>query len=120
MKLPSPFLVRTFAFGALLTAVALSGLTGCSRLRVTTMQNWEVVDLQPADVLALMHRAGFSDEEILQVGADLRNALATQGAARIRKKDRTEAMFAVHVPYVHVSTRDRGCFIYDMDDKAIH
>ena len=46
-------------------------------------------------------------------GAQLRNMLAMDGAARIQVDKKTEAMFAVDSQYVHVSSRRRGAFIYD-------
>jgi hypothetical protein len=64
------------------------------------------------------HRGGFSDQEILDLGPDVRNTLASSGAAMIRIGDKVEALFALDGNFLHVSTRTRGSFIYDVGKKA--
>jgi hypothetical protein len=100
----------------LMLALVLPGLSGCSRAkpRLSAIPNDEVAALQAADVCHIMQGAGFSDPQILDLGPDLRNALANQGAAQIQVGSRTEAILAVHQPYVHVSSRTRGTFVYDL------
>jgi hypothetical protein len=62
-----------------------------------------------------MRQAGFSDQQILELGTNLRNALLHSGAAHIRLKDTVEAVFAVHGDYVLIASRLRGTFIYDVN-----
>jgi len=66
-----------------------------------------------------MLRAGFSDEQILQLGTDLRNELARSGAAQISVGDKVEATFAVRGDYVYVTAYKRGSFIYEMKTGRI-
>jgi hypothetical protein len=93
---------------------------GCSYLnltahtpRVQPFANPQVVALEPEQVVALMRQAGFSDEGILKVGLDLRNALAIQGGAKVLLDGHTEALFVVHEGYVHVASWKRGSFMYN-------
>jgi len=70
-------------------------------------------------VVQVMLRAGFSDEQILQLGTDLRNELARSGAAQISVGDKVEATFAVQGDYVYVTAYKRGSFIYEMKTGRI-
>ena len=98
----------------------LGSLTSRSRskqagLQVTPLSNQDVITLSADDIVALMRRAGFSDQQIWELGTDLRNALLVSGAAQVRLKDKVEAIFAVHKEYVFITTRLRGSFIYDVN-----
>ena len=122
MKMPlSRYLPAPLAMSLFLLAMATLGPAACSRTRPQMMPlgNSEVVELKADDICRLMLRAGFTSEQILEQGADLRDALARQGAAQIRMGTRTEAIFAVHLPYVHVSTRQRGTFIYNVEKSQV-
>ena len=101
----------------LVLALVLPGLSGCSRAkpRLSAIPNDQVAALQAADVCRIMQDAGFGEPQILDLGADLRNALSSHGAAQIQVGSRTEAILAVHLPYVHVSSRVRGTFVYDLE-----
>ena len=105
-----------FALGAIVVAMAVLG--GCASLKVTPISNTEVGGLTADDVVMLMTRAGFTEKEILEQGAALRNALAIEGAARINNGTQTEAVFAVHYPFIHVSSLRRGSFIYNIGDAS--
>lgn len=104
---------------AVLLLLAL-GVVGCAppgahmRIQVIPMSNREVITLSADDIVQVMRRAGFSDEQILEHGTDLHNGLAQSGAAQLKVGDRVEAIFAVHSNYVYISTRLRGNFIYDV------
>ena len=82
-------------------------------LHVVGLSNRDVAALSSDDVVRIMRRAGFSDEQILKLGTDVRNTLLTSGAAQI-KKGQVEAIFAVHGEYIFITTRLRGSFIYDL------
>ncbi|MFW6155452.1 MAG: hypothetical protein ACOC95_09565 [Planctomycetota bacterium] len=105
----------------MLTTVVLGGCGGprgdASLLdnRIVPLPNRSAVALTADDVVIMMLRAGFSEEQILELGTDLRNALAANGSARLRVGEATEALFAVVDRVVHVSSRRRGSFIYDLD-----
>jgi len=85
-----------------------------AKLHVTPLSNQDVIALGADDIIRIMRRAGFSDEQILQLGTDVRNALLLSGAAQVRLKDKVEVIFAVHDDYVFITTRLRGSFIYDV------
>jgi len=106
---------------ALLALVAL-GICGCAHsntgIRVVPLSNRSVLDLNPDDVVEVMRRAGFSDNQILEYGTDLRNGLAESGAVQIKIGKKVEAVFAINLSEgncVYISTRLRGNFIYDVD-----
>ena len=82
------------------------------------MANRSVLDLSPDEVVDIMKRAGFSNNQILEYGTDLRNGLAESGAVQIKIGNKVEAVFAVNLSEgncVYISTRLRGNFIYDVD-----
>ena len=100
----------------LMVVLCFVGCAGTfSRPTVSPLPNRDVAALDSDDVVRVMKRAGFSDEQVLEHGTSLRNQLATSGAAQIRIGEYTEAMFAVSGRYLHVTTRLRGSFIYDLE-----
>jgi len=90
---------------------------GCGSLKISPMPNREISGLDAQDIVMVMRRAGFGDSQILKHGTELRNTLALQGAASVHKGRNTEALFTVVDGYVHVSSRIRGSFIYDVKAK---
>jgi hypothetical protein len=105
----------------LLALVAL-GIGGCAHsetgIRVIALSNRSVLALSPDDVVEIMRRAGFSNNQILEYGTDLRNGLAESGAVQIKIGKKVEAVFAINLDEgncVYISTRLRGNFIYDVD-----
>ncbi len=105
-----------------LLALLALGAVGCVRdstgIRVVPMSNRNVLALSVDDVIEVMHRAGFSDNQILEYGTDLRNGLAESGAVQIKIGKKVEAVFAINLNdgnNVFISTRLRGNFIYNVD-----
>ncbi len=90
-------------------------LAGCAHIRLIPLSNRDVVALTADDVVRVMRRAGFADHQILDMGTDVRNMLATSGSVEIRVGNKVEAILAVRGQYVHVSSRQRGNFIYNMN-----
>jgi len=82
--------------------------------KIIALSNQNVVALSANDVIEIMRRAGFSDEQILKLGTQIRNALLYSGAAQVKLRDKVEVVFAVHGDYVFITTRLRGSFIYDV------
>jgi hypothetical protein len=105
-------------FISLLLIILASGLSGCTGnggfelLPLNNQQN--VLTLSSDDIVRVMRRAGFSDNQILQYGEDLHIALAQYGAAQIKIRKRLEAIFAINGDAVYISTRLRGNFIYNI------
>lgn len=106
---------------ALLLALPFAGLlaTACaSSLAVTPLPSPDVAELSAQDMVRVMKCAGFTDEQVLDKGGELRNVLAATGAARVTLEDNTEALFAVIDHKIHVTTRLRGSFIYEQATKV--
>ena len=115
---------RNSSLTIMLTLLALLalGAVGCARnntgIRVIAMSNRDVLALSPEDVVAVMRRAGFSDNQVLEYGTDLRNGLAESGAVQVKIGKKVEAVFAINLndgDCVYISTRLRGNFIYNVD-----
>lgn len=109
-------------FAAVVLTAGMIGAPGCSspaKLDVSAFPNPDVAALTADDVVVVMRQAGFSDAEIVDVGPDLRNALATSGSAHIRSQDKTEAIFAIERSYLYVASRRRGSFVYDLEQKLL-
>jgi hypothetical protein len=76
----------------------------------------EKLALDPPDIVRAMRRAGFSDQQIVKHGPRLRNALAMQGAARIKAGEMTQAMFMIRDEEVYGVALNQGAFRYKPDE----
>ena len=96
-------------------------IAGCanSNPQVMALPNRHMAALNSDDIVRVMKQAGLSDEVILEHGTKLRNSLASSGAAQIRIGDKVEAIFAVDGDYLHVTSRLRGSFIYEVKTGRI-
>jgi len=83
--------------------------------RVIPIQSREAQPLSAREIANLLIWSGFDADETLELGVDLRNALAFYGGAQVMMDRKTEALFAIHKPYVHVSSKRRGTFIYHLE-----
>ena len=83
-------------------------------LRVLARSGREVVRLSPDDVVRIMQRVGFSDDQILDLGPDLYNALLLSGGAEVLYGKRTEMIFIVSNRQVQIQSHSRGTFVYDV------
>ncbi|NQT00980.1 MAG: hypothetical protein HQ580_03060 [Planctomycetes bacterium] len=97
-----------------LLAFGLGGCTGNRGFEIFPLNNQNALTLTSDDVVRVMRQAGFSDNQILQYGEDLYNALAQYGAAQIKIRKKLEAVFAINGDAVYISTRLRGNFIYNV------
>jgi len=100
-------------------ALFAGNLAGCAKnnqARVVLLANRDVAALDADDIVRVMQRAGFSDQQILELGTELRNTFASSGAAKIQVRKKIEAIFAVNGRYLHASSRRRGSFIYDLEE----
>ena len=118
-KLVIPLLV-IITLGTFLSACSHHPALMDEPAQVVALPNNEVAGLTADDVVVIMLQAGFTDDEIILFGTDLRNKLATSGAARIHAEDKVQALFAVKGDYVHCSSRKRGSFIYDFKKKFFY
>ena len=87
------------------------------RLRIVAKSNREVARLSPDDIVCIMQRVGFSDDQILDLGTDLYNALLLSGGADVYYGKGLEMIFAVNNRQVQIQSRSRGSFVYDIAKK---
>ena len=78
------------------------------RLRIVAKSNREVARLSPDDIVCIMQRVGFSDDQILDLGTDLHNALLLSGGAEVYYGKGLEMIFAVNNHQVQIQSRSRG------------
>lgn len=83
-------------------------------IQIVPQTNREVADLSPDDVVKIMRRIGFTDDQILKLGADMHEAMMTSGAIRVLDKDQTEAIARINGMQVFIGSRTRGNFVYDL------
>lgn len=83
-------------------------------LQIVARSGREVVQLRPDDVVRIMQRVGFSDDQILELGTDLYNALLLSGAADVYYGKRLEMILAVNNQQIQIQSRSRGTFLYDV------
>ena len=93
-------------------------IAGCAKpgteVQVVILANQDRAALNADDIVCIMRRAGFSDDQVLEFGTDVRNSLTLTGAAKIIIDDTVEAILAVDGDYLHVASRQTGSFIYDL------
>lgn len=83
-------------------------------IQLVPQSNREVADLSPDDVVKIMRRIGFTDEQILELGTDLHDAIFTSGAVKVIDRQETEAIARVNGMQVYIGSRSRGNFVYDL------
>jgi len=83
-------------------------------VRIEAQTNREVADLHPDDVVSIARRIGFTDEQILNLGTNLHDALLVSGAAWILVGEEKEALLRIQGKYVLIYSASRGSFSYDL------
>lgn len=92
-----------------------SARTGSTALlRIEPLSNQEVADLSPDDVVRIAWQIGFTNQQVIDLGLDLRNALALSGGAQVLYKDKTEALLRVQGGYVLIHSASRGRHVYNL------
>ena len=101
---------------SLLLALLAFGVVSCAQrgFEVIPLHHQEVLTLSSDDIVRVMRRAGFSDNQILEYGTELHDALSRSGAAQIKISKKLQAVFAINGDSVYISTRLRGNFIYNV------
>ena len=116
MKLAQHHLLAVGA-ASLFSLLALN-IAGCAQteaeIQVVVLGNQDRAALNAYDIVCILRRAGFSDDQVLECGTDVRNSLALTGSAKIIIDDTVEAILAVDGDYLHVASRQTGSFIYDL------
>lgn len=110
--------VLGFIVSAGLVALCV-GVAGCAHQQrlvggeVQPVPNNDLAALNADDIVLMMRRAGFSDDEILKYGPRVRNDIAVSGGSRVATHSIVAAIFAVHGENVYVSTQRAGTFRYN-------
>jgi len=102
----------------LLIALLALGVVGCTQhtgFEVIPVSSRNVLALTADDIVQVMRRAGFSDNQILEIGTEVHDALLQSGGVYIKVNKKVEATFAVSDDDVYISTRLRGNFIYNVN-----
>ncbi len=101
---------------SLLMALLAFGVVSCAQrgFEVIPLNHQEVLTLSSDEIVRVMRQAGFSDNQILEYGTDLHDALSRSGAAQIKISKKLQAVFAINGDSVYISTRLRGNFIYNV------
>jgi hypothetical protein len=95
--------------------LALS-IAGCIRtgMRVVPVSANNVLILSADDIIQIMQRSGFTDDQIVDLGPDVQRNLATYGGAQITIRGRMEVIFAIDGNDIFISTLTRGSFVYNI------
>ena len=78
----------------------------------------EAAEVSARDLAEAMLRAGFTREQILQHGPQVRRSLATSGGAQVRDGRAIGALFSVHGNHLYVTSRTRGTFVQPLTPVA--
>jgi hypothetical protein len=84
-----------------------------SPFQVVARKSPQVAALSPDDIVRIMQRVGFADEQILELGTELHNALRFSGSAAIVYRKETLAIFAADGDSVRIRSRS-GSFNYQI------
>jgi len=87
--------------------------------QVTAMTSSRTAALEARQIVLALRHAAFTDEQILELGTDVRNAIARAGGANIRMGERTEALLAVEGRHLHVSSRRGGTRTYEINNDDL-
>jgi hypothetical protein len=82
--------------------------------RVAPANGRNVADVSVDDVIHLMRRVQFSDDEIIELGPGLREALRQYGGAKITDGADAVVSFLVSGTAILVESDGRGSYVYDM------
>jgi len=85
-----------------------------SSIQVLPIGNRDVLDLSDDDVMKVLKKAGFSDDTISICVTEVRNGLAQTGAVQIKIDNEVELVCAIRIDDVHISSRQRGMYIYNV------
>jgi hypothetical protein len=83
-------------------------------LHVVPLPGKYVTQLRAADVVRILKNVGCSNEQVVDIGTDLRDALAKRGAAQIMIGKKAEALIQVNNNKVLISSVTRGMFEYNL------
>ena len=121
MMLVNCYSILVTCLRGLLALAAIGLFSGCQEsavLRVIPMSGSDVCSLGPEAIIKVMREAGFSDDQIVELGTEVRNNLATWGAVQILEREKTRAILVAEKGYVYVCCDQRGASIFDAQRGA--
>ena len=80
---------------------------------VTSISVGEPGEVSAASLAQAMVRAGFTRDEILELGPGIRRSLATNGGAQARRDGRVLALFSYMQGRLYVTGANTGTFVMD-------
>lgn len=87
---------------------------GSGELRIVAKENRDVAELTADDIVVVMQQVGFSDDDILDLGMDLHEAIRSSGMAVVYAGNRAEMILRVNREYLLIRSRSHGSMIYDI------
>lgn len=80
---------------------------------VTSISVGEPGEVSAASLARAMIRAGFTRDEILELGPGIRRSLASNGGAQARREGRVHALFSYMQGRLYVTGSNTGTFVLD-------
>lgn len=104
--------------GVLTVLLAVSACSGDPNMRrvsdpVTSISVGEPGEVSASSLARAMVRAGFTRDEILELGPGIRRSLATNGGAQARREGRVLALFSYMQGRLYVTGANTGTFVLD-------
>jgi len=90
-----------------------------AKLQVVPRGGGQATNLTADDVVRVLRQVGLGNEQIVDFGPLLYEALRSSGAAALVSGKQTEVLFAINDGYIWVQSRTQGSFIYDIEDHKI-
>lgn len=112
-------------FAGLGAALFLLGAAGCATTgsiqpaSIRPIPNNSYCDLDAEDTVNILSSTGISEEEILELGLSVRNAMARSGGVAIKRGDTVETVFSCQPPFVYITTSDGNVMVYDTRSKTL-
>lgn len=105
--------------GMIVTLLLLMSLGGClgSKINIVPGNGAEVMTLRPDEVVTIMKRAGYSDNQIYDHGFEVHEALARVGEAIIEVNGKKETRFLIQGDQVYVQTL-KGWYLYNVNTSS--
>ncbi len=114
-------LIRSQFLISILVMACFFIVSGCAHQKayIVPITNSDFAAPDAEDIVRILRYCNFSNEQIIELGKDLRNTLAKSGAAQIRVNEKTVAIFSVHDSDIYICTSQKGSFIYDLNTGEI-
>jgi len=90
-----------------------------AKLQVVARGGGQATNVTADDVVAVLRQVGLANEQIVDLGPFLYEALRSSGAAALVSGRQTQVLFAISDGYVWVQSHSQGSFIYDIEDRKI-